>query len=470
LIRICKEYGTAIRIGSNHGSLSERIVLKYGNTVEGMVEAAIEYIKIFVAENFYQLVVSMKASDVNTTVKASRLLNARMLEYGWNFPQHLGVTEAGEGEDGRIKSALGIGSLLNDGIGDTIRVSLTEEPENEIHFANKLLTDFRDRKPRIFNMPMHVAPYEVFKTETTNRSIDLNFRKCTVLIHSESLPFINSKRINEIDFVYHSIENGSATPERFVTSSRSGSENPEFYSYFVASEIINQVVQVRNSVNNHFFLEMNTNEFQKMKQFLIANKKRIYIVLNALTQYPAGEVRYFCKQLNDIGLSIPIILKYTHNRFFDDQSKIEMSLYPGAVLVDRIADGIFPAITSHHDENFEAILSMLQALGLRYTKAEFISCPGCGRTAYDLETIVKQVKIRFSHLKGIKIAVMGCIVNGPGEMNDADYGYVGSQKGMVTLYKGGSSVRKNIPEKNAIEELINVIKENGDWIDADYSL
>ncbi|HQP04346.1 MAG TPA: (E)-4-hydroxy-3-methylbut-2-enyl-diphosphate synthase [Bacteroidales bacterium] len=468
LISICKEYGTAIRIGSNHGSLSERILKTYGNTVEGMVEAAIEYIKIFVAEGFYQLVISMKASDVNTTVKACRLLNARMLEFGWNFPQHLGVTEAGEGEDGRIKSALGIGSLLNDGIGDTIRVSLTEEPESEIYFAKKLVSAYVNRAPRIQNMPLDIAPYEVFKTEMQGEGKELNARKCAIMVNSEVLPHLSARHKEEIDYVFYSTDDGSG--EKYVSRLLGINSTDEIYPYYSSAELMVQLVQTKLPVGKRFFLEMNVGEFQKLKQFIVQTKLRINIVLNAITQYPAGEIRYFYKQLLDAGLNIPLIIRYHHSRFYDDNAKAEMSIYPGSILVDRLAQGIFPMIEAQHNEHFDAILAMFQALGLRYTKAEFISCPGCGRTAYDIETIVKQVKIRFSHLKGIKIAVMGCVVNGPGEMNDSDYGYVGSQKGIVTLYKGCVAVRKNIPENKAIDELVSLIKENGDWCDPDYGV
>jgi len=466
LIAICREHGTAIRVGSNHGSLSDRIVQRYGNTVEGMVEAAIEFISMFVAESFYRLVISMKASDVNTTVRACRLLNARMLERGWNFPQHLGVTEAGEGEDGRIKSALGIGALLNDGIGDTIRVSLTEAPENEIPFARSLTNEFNNRKAKIHTLPLHQLPYEAYSGNNTNLLSDPFARKCVVIAENQDFKNIPGFLQPEIDLLAYNNENHSKTP--YIQKLSSGSV-PEVYHVIEASAISGQAVSPVALATGKLMIVMCLTDLQKIKAFLLKNTDRCCIVLQTSTQYPAGEVRYLYKALKDFGIRVPVIVKYTISSSSNENNIIESALYPGSVLVDRIVNGIWPVFLPQAVPDYSSVFSMLQSLGLRYTKAEFVSCPACGRTNYDIETIVKQVKIRFSHLKGIKIAVMGCVVNGPGEMNDADYGYVGAQKGMVHLYCGQKAVLKNVPENKAIEALIGLIKDNGDWIEPNYS-
>lgn len=468
LIATCKQYGTAIRVGSNHGSLSERIVLRYGNTVEGMVEAAIEFISMFVAESFYNLVISMKASDVNTTVRACRLLNARMLEHGWNFPQHLGVTEAGEGEDGRMKSALGIGALLNDGVGDTIRVSLTEPPENEIPFAALLSAEFNGRKPKIHTLPLHYIPYEAFVGNDTNVLSDVFSKKCMVLADSEHFKTVPDYLQPEIDMLI--INNEAKGKVHSITTIGDGAD-PDVFQYIEAADILSQGQNYGiGSSSSKIMVSMCLNDLQKLKPHLLKYREKYCIVFQTTTQYPAGEVRYLYKALVDAGLKIPIILKYTISSASEDTNTIASALYPGSVLIDRLVNGIWPVFVPPSKPDYSPIFSMLQSLGLRYTRAEFVSCPACGRTNYDIETIVKQVKIRFAHLKGIKIAIMGCIVNGPGEMNGADYGYVGAQKGTVHLYQGQKAVRKNIPEGKAIDELVNLIKDNGDWIEPNFSV
>ncbi len=468
LIDICKQHGTAIRIGSNHGSLSRRIVQHYGNTVEGMVEAAMEYIAMFVAESFYNLVISMKASDVNTTVKACRLLNAKMLERGWNFPQHLGVTEAGEGEDGRMKSALGIVSLLNDGIGDTIRVSLTEPPEKEIVFAEKLVAPFQHRKAKIQNLPLHSVSYNMFDTGKSGMIPVWGNKKMVVVSHADEYVKLPAEVQVEIDYVLH--RKKTTQDFDYLMPVAKNLTHGDVMSIFSIDDIINQVVQAKHFVNRYVFIETTISEFQKHKAFFLKYRNNCGIIFKCSTLYPAGELRCLHNLLSAANLKIPVLLSFDVKAGDNELLCAEMAEYPGSVLIDRLCGGIVPQIGAQSIGNWQHVFSMLQALGLRYTCAEFISCPSCGRTQYDIETIVKQVKIRFSHLKGIKIAVMGCVVNGPGEMSDADYGYVGAQKGVVHLYKGSTAVLKNVPEGKAIDALVSLIKENGDWIEPNFQI
>ncbi|MDR0815171.1 MAG: (E)-4-hydroxy-3-methylbut-2-enyl-diphosphate synthase [Bacteroidales bacterium] len=334
LIAICKEYGTAVRIGSNHGSLSNRIVHRYGDAPKGMVESVMEFLRIFEAEQFRQVVISMKASNVRVMIDATRLLVAQMEQEQMNYPVHLGVTEAGDGEDGRIKSALGIGTLLLDGIGDTIRVSLTEAPENELPVAKKIVQ------------------------------------------------YVNRKA------------------------------NPIFPTGETEGEIV-----------------------WKQENFRSSAGKPVVVLKREYQDTDAEDV---C---------------------------VKAACDFGAHLLNGIGDGILVATPALNppEKGTEIALALLQACRLRMSKTEYISCPSCGRTLFDLQTTVARIKEKTSHLKGLKIAVMGCIVNGPGEMADADYGYVGAGEGKVTLYRRREVMKSNIPEGNAVEELINLIKNNGDW-------
>ncbi|NLA24152.1 MAG: (E)-4-hydroxy-3-methylbut-2-enyl-diphosphate synthase [Bacteroidales bacterium] len=467
LISICKEYGTAIRIGSNHGSLSDRIVQRYGNTVEGMVEAAMEYINMFVAESFYNLVISMKASDVSTTVGASRLLNAKMLEKAWNFPQHLGVTEAGEGEDGRMKSALGIGSLLNDGIGDTIRVSLTEAPEKEIEFAKKLVANFSERKTKIFTLPIHRPTYSVFHANTLNPLSNKFSQKCMLMVNAKDMQAVSQKLVPEIDMI---VQSDMSYSDKIYINHIENQELIAAHKLVKAEDILSQEKPKLSITDDNFMIEFSLGDAKKLFPFLKKHQKNVCLLFNAVTEYPIGEVRALYKMFKEENLKIPLFLKYTLDSSLQENNIIDSAIYPGSALIDRIADGIMPVYIPPAKPDFEMLFSMLQSLGLRYTNAEFISCPACGRTNYDIETIAKQVKLKLSHLKGLKIAIMGCVVNGPGEMSDADYGYVGAQNGKVNLYKGQKLMRKSIPENKAIDELIGLIKENNDWIEPNFEI
>jgi (E)-4-hydroxy-3-methylbut-2-enyl-diphosphate synthase len=457
LIKICKENGTAIRIGSNHGSLSDRIMSRYGNTAEGMVEAAMEYISIFVDASFKNLVVSMKASNVRVMVQASRLLNAQMLEHGWNFPQHLGVTEAGEGEDGRIRSALGIGSLLQDGIGDTIRVSLTEPPENEIVFAQKLISPFIKRRKKIQTLPQPIPFYDPYDIVTKN--------PCQFL-PGDNITVIGNMNDSYVD-VWQDLRFASkceGVDEKVLVDYKDWKKcenNSNCIPVVNAEEIFND--QVVPGIERAI-IRCHLGEFARIRKLIRNNIKQIAFLLITKTDFPIGEARGMFKLLSDHMPEAALILQSDTLEPDLEQQMIDLCFFPGAAMIDGIVNGISmnpsPALFKSINEINR---NLLQACGYRRSKAEFISCPGCGRTNFDLEIAVRRVKHRLAHLKNLKIAVMGCIVNGPGEMADADYGYVGAGKGLVHLYKGKVPVKKHVSEGVALNELMNVIKENGDW-------
>lgn len=457
LVKICKYYGTAIRIGSNHGSLSDRIMSRFGNTAEGMVEAAMEYMNIFNELGFNNLVVSMKASNVKIMVKASRLLNSRMLENGWNFPQHLGVTEAGEGEDGRVRSALGIGSLLQDGIGDTIRVSLTENPVEEIKFAKKLIQTFVERRKKIQIIPNSNPEYNPYAVEPLRDCTFLPGEKISIIGRDDYKTNYLLNDLNYRDVVDETCKNVIIPYNEW----KSNTFNTNCIPLITANEILDEglIYNINTAI-----VKASINDLNRIKKLLSKKIKNLAFLIENVTDYPIGELRTF---YNSIRKNIPesalIACVGNHNPDFDEQL-IDICLYPGAAMIDNLIDGIWIKTPQKSTETtYSIVANLLQACSYRRSKAEFVSCPGCGRTNFDLETAVRRVKHKLSHLKNLKIAVMGCIVNGPGEMADADYGYVGAGHGKIHLYKGKKPVKKNISEGKALEELIELIKENQDW-------
>lgn len=422
LIEKCKMHKTALRIGSNHGSLSGRIIYKYGDTPEGMVQSAMEFVNICIDHNFYDIILSMKSSNTRVMVQAYRLLVHEMLKKGVIFPLHIGVTEAGGGEDGRIKSSVGIGSLLLEGLGDTIRVSLTEEPANEIPVAKEI----RELMPTTFKAkPDHV----------------------------EKLPFD--------PFDYHH---------------RKSHNNP------IAGKDIPPVILGNNASNADYLLKKEKIYYLsgketdvsavRIKDFeaeqLTSNNNYSSDSLLILEFTSVENTRKAFRTLDKNHIQIPVIL-YFHSGILNVPSFLySASAYAGLFLIDGLPDGLYfehPEMKESHLD--ELSRNILQASRARIFKTEFISCPGCGRTLFDLQKTTEQIKRSLSHLKGLKIAIMGCIVNGPGEMADADYGYVGAAKGKITLYKNKEIVKQNIPEDKALDELIKLIKENGDWRSAD---
>lgn len=416
LIRVCKKHDTALRIGSNHGSLSDRIIDRFGNTPEGMVEAALEFARICRDEDFHKIIFSMKASNVRVMVYATRLLVKKMMDEGMDYPVHLGVTEAGDGIEGRVKSAAGIATLLADGIGDTIRVSLTEPPENEIPVARKIV-EYLNIKNRNWN-PNIFEPffYPAF-------SYQLRKSQSGLLRLNQKPPFV------------------FAAPGDYV------SEKPDLIIDKQQLDKSNwQILNSDESLKSH----------PQLDQPLIATSDQS----PALLSY-----RKLFKNLHNKNSDIPVIFK-KHYQTSGDDIAVEAAIDFGPLFLDGFGDGIW--IESDHHEN-ETLVSLcftiLQASGSRISKTDFIACPSCGRTQYDIQSSLKKIKTATSHLTGLKIAVMGCIVNGPGEMADADYGYVGMGVGKVALYKGKQQMRKGVDEGIAVEALIDLIKENGDWVE-----
>lgn len=423
LLHICRENGTAIRIGVNHGSLSDRIMSRYGDTPEGMVESAMEFLRIFISEGFNQTVVSMKSSNTRIMVQSTRLLVKKMLDEKMYFPVHLGVTEAGEGEDGIIKSAAGIGTLLGEGIGETIRVSLTGDPEPEIPVAREIVRYFAQR----------LHHHEI------NSSFELKYN-----------PFEYKRRKS-----YPDGKTGGSSPAQVVTDKLPGSVN--------AGE---DIVYSRGSQDNNIQLEMVS--LSVAPSLVKTDLTGKVLVLTSNHIHYAGEIKAILALLQAKGIDNPVIIHRKFNEPSLESLQIKAACDFGPVLTDGFADGLWienegNAISS--SSIYQLCLNLLQACRLRMSKTEYIACPSCGRTLFDLKTTLGKIRSQTYHLKHLKIGVMGCIVNGPGEMADADYGYVGSGPGKITLYKNREVIKKNIPENIAVEELVNLIKENGDWLD-----
>lgn len=426
LIRTCKKNHTSIRIGVNHGSLSERIMEKYGDTPEGMVESAMEYLRICLKEEFYNVVVSLKASNTRIMIWSNRLLVKTMKAEGMDFPVHLGVTEAGEGEDGRFRSAVGIGTLMGEGIGDTIRISLTEDPENEIPVARKLVSIFEN----ICDDPDKIPDWNLL----------VSFPRKT-------------GRIQNIGDMQPPVVISSAGNLEDLNGNRNSNIKPDYIFTKDGNDILNLIF-------------VNPEEMEDLKNSVSLNDTgKNVLVINARS----GNKHSLFEAFNTIihsGNTIPVIIHTTYNEPDPELFILKASAELGRFFTDRLADGIWlenPNFT--FSENTRVAFNLLQATRSRIFKTEYIACPSCGRTLFNIQDTLAKVKAATSHLKHLKIAVMGCIVNGPGEMADADYGFVGSGPGKVTLFRQKKAIKKNIPEENAINELINLIRECNDWKD-----
>lgn len=408
LIDLCKEHHTALRIGVNHGSLSDRIMSRYGDTPAGMVESAMEFLRVCVAEDFREVVISIKASNVLVMTETVRRLVDAMDAEDMHFPLHLGVTEAGDGEDGRIKSAVGIGSLLMDGIGDTIRVSLSEEPECEIPVARGILAHVADIASAPHDYPLGVTLDPASPYAPLRRGSSWGTRT-TVVLGLDDL--------------------GSALDSTVTVALSPDGDVAEAYEF-------------------------------------VASHPQSVVLLTADGADRALRVKAFVAGMVERGLTNPVIVSFAYDTADADTLTLQASMDFGYLLLSGIADGICIESAVFGREFLDRLaLNILQATRHRISKTEFISCPGCGRTLYDLQSTLREIKAATSHLKGLKIGVMGCIVNGPGEMADADYGYVGAAPGHISLYKGKECKVKNIPTSEALPRLIALIKENGDWID-----
>ena len=465
-LNICKENHTAIRIGVNHGSLSDRIMSRYGDTPEGMVESCMEFLRICVAENFTNVVISIKASNTVIMVQTVRLLAQQMEAENMAFPLHLGVTEAGDGEDGRIKSALGIGALLCDGLGDTIRVSLSEAPEAEIPVARKLV-DYVTKRAGHPYIPGMEAPDFNYIHPTRRKTQPVGN------IGGDNLPVVISARLEgnldtnpqfKPDYIYC----GQQLPEKadantgYIVDANVWDGTEGTYPAFN----FKQMVELHHHPAKQKFLFMT---YMALTEEVVAGLRlHPEVVIVAQSNHPnrLGEFRGLVHQLTCQGLQNPVVFFQHYSETNLEDLQIKAAADMGALIIDGLCDGIL-LFNQGNDipvqKVDETAFGILQAGRVRTSKTEYISCPGCGRTLYDLEATIARIKAATSHLKGLKIGIMGCIVNGPGEMADADYGYVGAGRGKVSLYKRKECIEKNIPEERAVEKLIELIKANGDY-------
>ncbi len=438
LLGICREYGTAIRIGVNHGSLSQRMMSRYGDTAEGMVQSALEFTRICHQQGFHNLVLSLKSSNVSVMVEACRQLAEQLTQEGLNYPLHLGVTEAGDGEDGRLKSASGIGALLARGIGDTIRVSLTEAPEAELPVARAIVSRFHQ------NLPDGTITRQIRPDLAVSKEI--NGKRETAAsgpLGGKNPVAVLLKQGNQLLLAG---ENGEITPlpHRLV---HAGQAIPEIHQPLM-------ILAEEEYLKAHLPVLMET----------LAGDSTIALLAAAGTT----QLRRLADALQRRNLKNPLILKSPVNAGSAGDLITEISLNPGNLLIDGAGDGLcLEAMGDSNETLTSAGFGLLQATRRRVSRTEYIACPSCGRTLFHIQETLQQIKARTAHLKGLKIGVMGCIVNGPGEMADADFGYVGSGKGKVTLYKGKTPVKRGIPENEAVEALIALIKESGDWKEAE---
>ncbi len=452
-LNICKEQHTAIRLGVNHGSLSDRIMSRYGDTPAGMVESCMEFLRICREENFNNVAISIKASNTVVMVTTVRLLIETMDAADMHYPLHLGVTEAGDGEDGRIKSAVGIGTLLADGIGDTIRVSLSEAPELEVPVAQKLANYFTART----NHQPIVAPaisLAQLIARDTQSCLNIGGSQQPVVI-AEGEPQAGMKA----DFYY---TDKSIDAPRIVDYPLYKGEN-NTYPLFHADSLC----ELKATPLPLRFLQITTAELTEELLAKLADETGIVLLLSSHHTNPVGDLRAALARLTAAQSFLPVVLQTNYNEDNDEDLQIKAGADYGAFLLDNLIHGIYlrNSGTIPAERLVSYMFTILQAARKRFSKTEYISCPSCGRTMFDLQTTLARVKGATSHLTGLKIGVMGCVVNGPGEMADADYGYVGAGRHCISLYKGKECIEKNIPEEQAIEKLIALIRDNGDWVE-----
>lgn len=505
LVKICKEYGTAMRIGTNHGSLSDRIMSRYGDTPLGMVESALEFLRICNDLDYHDIVLSMKASNTQVMVQAYRLLVNKLEEEGLQpYPLHLGVTEAGEGEDGRIKSAVGIGVLLEDGLGDTVRVSLTEEPELEAPVAQTMVDRYNKRAGHASIEPVEENPVDPFSytrrhtRETGNvggqnvprviadisRLATDDYKDLKSIGHFY-LPEPDKWRMNDLgaDYVY-----SGSSPVPFMLPNGL-KEILDYDAWKETADKINKVPMLAvkeylagNLMHKEInFVKLELNDLKEQVLTALAKDNTAVIVLETSNEHGMAEQRRAFFKLMNARVDTPVIIKRSYPELTDDQLQIYAATDMGGLLIDGLGDGVMLGTECVSEgRSKEQMLSLvgnynntgfgiLQAARTRMTKTEYISCPSCGRTLFDLQETTAMIRKRTDHLKGVKIGIMGCIVNGPGEMADADYGYVGSGKGKITLYKGQEVVKRGVPSEKAVDELIEIIREGGNWIEKEES-
>jgi (E)-4-hydroxy-3-methylbut-2-enyl-diphosphate synthase len=482
LVLKCKRLGRAMRIGTNHGSLSDRILSRYGDTPMGMVESALEFLRICQSNDYHDLVISMKASNPQVMVQAYRLLVARMDAEGMNYPLHLGVTEAGDGEDGRIKSAIGIGALLEDGLGDTIRVSLTEAPEAELPVARKLVDryDQRDQANAVDAVPLSFDPFN-YSRRISRETLNVGGKKVPVVVHDLSEGGITPARLfgcgyrysvpldkwNLDDFACDFIFSGDREVEFDLPGTLGVIQNATHWDGAVRHYPLwnAQDWNPEVSAKMHF---IRANRMDLTPDFIarIQGRADVVLVLEPASIHAMADLRSCCMRLDQASCNVPVILSQTLNGLDEESFQLYASIDLGAPLLDGFGDGIWMNgdNVSLQLRNSTAF-GILQATRTRISKTEYISCPSCGRTLFDLQETTAKIRSVTSHLKGVKIGIMGCIVNGPGEMADADYGYVGTGPGKITLYKEKEVVERNVPEDRAVEALVDLIRSHGDWVD-----
>ncbi len=496
LVKICKEYGTAMRIGTNHGSLSDRIMSHYGDTPRGMVESAMEFIRMCEDLNYYNLCISMKASNTQVMVQAYRLLVETMVKEGMNYPLHLGVTEAGDGEDGRIKSAVGIGTLLADGLGDTIRVSLTEDPEFEAPVARALADRFerkaesKELKAENTSSILHL-PFSTYSPYQYSRRITSPVQQIGGHFHPVVMVDVTAQNLKDPYFLSSLGYNYSAGLDKYNLTDLAcdlvylGDKLPSFSFPGNLKQVYNYQTWLNLKDKHNCYPLLSEEEFctaeikDKTLNFVSINAEQFgnstiqqfdhttVVILETTQSMGMQQQRAFFVSLQQQNIQVPIIVKRTYQNVDADQLMLYAASDLGALLTDGFGDGVW--ITAPEAVGLALINStsfgILQATRTRISKTEYISCPSCGRTLFDLQETTQYIRSKTDHLKGIKIAIMGCIVNGPGEMADADYGYVGTGPGKITLYRGKEVVKKNVNTPSALDELIEIIREDGNWVE-----
>lgn len=514
LVRICKEHGTAMRIGTNHGSLSDRIMSRYGDTPIGMVESAMEFLRIARDESYHQIILSMKSSNPLVMVQAYRLLIQKMdEEFGECYPLHLGVTEAGDGEDGRIKSAIGIGTLLEDGIGDTIRVSLTEDPEFEIPVCRDIVNRYTQRAGHTEIQPLtseesKSLPYNPFsykRRESTTLDNTGGHHVPVVIADYSKSGQINPEDLQAIGYKYDAVSDkwniSDAAADFIYTADKtidfalpgtlqvicnyrtwfSCTEKAKYYPFLTLEEYKQESI-----IAGLHFVAVDANDDWERLQALITKCKQdtqVALCISSTNKHAMPSARRLLIELMQQGVCCPIILQVDSNDATVDEQLIHFATDAGGLLLDGFGDGIWLTNNLQELQNMKVsgrtyleiknnvqflnntAFSILQATRTRISKTEYISCPSCGRTLFDLQETTAKIRSATNHLKGVKIAIMGCIVNGPGEMADADFGYVGSGPGKITLYKGKEVMKRNVASDVAVEELIQLLKDNDSWIE-----
>jgi (E)-4-hydroxy-3-methylbut-2-enyl-diphosphate synthase len=500
LVRICKEHGTAMRIGTNHGSLSDRILNRYGDTPEGMVESAFEFLRICRDENYHEIVLSMKSSNVQVMVQAYRLLVHRMMAQSWDYPLHLGVTEAGDGEDGRVKSAAGIGALLEDGLGDTVRVSLTEEPESEIPVARALVDRYATRRehdpiPEVSTSSLLGSGVEgdVFDPFThtrrpTHEVLNIGARHVPVVMadlsakekitpatlfawgYRYSVPLDKWNITDQAcDYAYI----GKNTIDFEIPGTLGVIQDHATWLLDKSKDRHYPFIQKKDllsDVERHPLFNLVYATLPGLDAAFIAKLKSdpsAVLLIDTYNAHGMAEQRRLFLELMERGCETPVIIGHAYGGITKDELVLHSSTDMGPLFLDGFGDGVFVADEDGGREDLvcRTAFGILQATRTRTSKTEYISCPSCGRTLFDLQETTARIRARTSHLKGIKIGIMGCIVNGPGEMADADYGYVGTGVGVITLYKEKEVVKRNVPSERAVDELIELIRQHGDWVE-----